>query len=164
MARIGLDDVHAAAGQQLAVGRYHHLFELGALQQELGLGVVAIAGIADDADEVVELREGDEVARELFGVDLRLIEQEAAVTVGAGDEGIAGVRVERQGATGHLLRAVEQCRQRGFVEPAQDQHLDEQAGDRRRQEACRQRQQPQADSAIPRQGARFDGSNRCSLD
>jgi hypothetical protein len=54
---------------------------------------------------------------------LRLVEQEAAVAIGAGDQRVAGFGREGQGALLQLLAAVEQLAQRLVVEAVEDQHL-----------------------------------------
>ena len=46
-------------------------------RHQLRLGVVAVPGVADDPDEIVEIRERDEIAFELLRFDLRLPEQKA---------------------------------------------------------------------------------------
>ena len=48
--------------------------------QQAGAGLLAVLGIADDLDEVIEIREGDEVALKLLGTGLCLAEKEAGAT------------------------------------------------------------------------------------
>ena len=54
---------------------------------------------------------------------LDLVEQEAAVAVGAGDQRCAGVVGQRAAAADLGLGAPDQGFQRLLVEPAEDQHL-----------------------------------------
>ena len=54
---------------------------------------------------------------------LDLVEQEAAVAVGAGDQRFARIRRHRQGPVLHRFGAADQLLERLMVEPAQDQHL-----------------------------------------
>src|SRR5205085_9053433 len=54
---------------------------------------------------------------------LGLVEQEAAVAVGGGDQRRARFVREREGALHQRLGPVEELRERGGVEPVQDQHL-----------------------------------------
>ena len=56
---------------------------------------------------------------ELFGH----VEQVAAVAVGHGDQGAAGVVVQRQGVAREVFGAVEECGQCGFVEAFEDEDL-----------------------------------------
>lgn len=56
---------------------------------------------------------------ELFGH----VEEVAAVAVGHGDQGVAGVVVQGQSVAGEVLGAVEERGQRGFVEALEDEDL-----------------------------------------
>ena len=54
---------------------------------------------------------------------LDLVEEEAAVAVGAGDQRLARLGGDRQRPVLERLGAADQLVQRVMVEPAQDQHL-----------------------------------------
>ena len=58
-----------------------------AQRQQAGTGLVAVLRIADDLDEVIKVRQGDEVALELLGARLGLAEEEA----GAAQDDLAAV-------------------------------------------------------------------------
>ena len=55
--------------------------------EEFILRVVAVGGVFDDLDEVINVREGDEVAFEFLGFDFGLVEEEA----GAAEDDLAAV-------------------------------------------------------------------------
>jgi hypothetical protein len=48
--------------------------------QQLALRILAIARIPDDPDEIVEIRQGDEIALELLRFDFRLAEEKSCAS------------------------------------------------------------------------------------
>jgi hypothetical protein len=88
---LGLAEGIAAAGQAgLAANDHADALDLlaGEIEgQQLDLGLFAVAGLADDADELVQIGEGDEIGFEGFGAFLGLAQFEA----GAADDDLAPV-------------------------------------------------------------------------
>ena len=85
-------------------------------RQQTGAGLVAVLRVADDLDEVIKVRQGDEVALELLGAGLGLAEEEA----GAAQDDLAAVLNE----AGDRLLEREKLR----TSPVDGQHRDGEGG------------------------------------